>query len=145
MLRPPGVTEDCSAARVGAGAVIWVFISEIFPARERSMGQTLGSATHWTCAALLTLLFPRMVETLSPATIFSFFCGMTCLHMVWVLTLVPETRGVALEDMGAVLARGGGTLIACGGQGAGGGSAGAEKRAGELQGLVGGAESDSET
>lgn len=127
---------------MGQGAVIWVFISEIFPARERSAGQTLGSATHWSCAALLTLVFPKMVEAATPAQIFSFFCGMMCLHLVWVLTTVPETRGVALEDMQAHLAGGGG--------GAGATDARAVGRLrrrgdGELEGLVAGSGSDSET
>ena len=88
---------------MGQGAVIWVFIAEIFPARERSTGQTLGSATHWSWAALLTLVFPRLVETFSPAQIFSFFCGCTCLHLAWVLRCMPETRGITLEEMQAHL------------------------------------------
>eukprot|EP01052_Picozoa_sp_SAG31_P009763 SAG31_NODE_521_length_14624_cov_34.536867_5_plen_474_part_00 len=93
-----------AAHAMGQGAVIWVFISEIFPARERSAGQALGSATHWSCAALLTLVFPKVVENFSAAQIFSFFCGMMCLHLTWVLKFMPETRGVSLESMQAHLA-----------------------------------------
>ncbi len=124
------------AHAMGQGAVIWVFISEIFPARERSAGQTLGSATHWSCAAVLTLVFPGMVEALSPAQIFSFFCGMMCLHLAWVIVAVPETRGVALEDMQAHLA-GGVTK---------GSSLGRRRQRdySELEGLVAGSTSDSE-
>ena len=50
---------------------------EIFPARDRSKGQSLGSGTHWLCAAMLTLVFPEAVELFSPAQIFAFFCFMT--------------------------------------------------------------------
>ncbi len=88
-----------AAHAVGQGAVIWVFISEIFPNRNRSAGQALGSFTHWIFAALLTLLFPRMAETFAPAAIFGFFCFMMCLQLLWVKLAVPETKGIALEDM----------------------------------------------
>ena len=95
-----------AAHAVGQGAVIWVFISEIFPNRQRAEGQTLGSATHWIFAALLTTLFPKMVD-LSGANehpqragfIFVFFCFMMMLQLVWVKLMVPETKGIALEDM----------------------------------------------
>jgi len=79
--------------------VIWVFISEIFPNRNRASGQALGSFTHWTFAALLTLFFPKMVEAFAPATVFGFFCFMMVLQLVWVKFMVPETKGVSLEDM----------------------------------------------
>lgn len=95
-----------AAHAVGQGAVIWVLISEIFPNRYRAQGQTLGSATHWVFAAVLTTLFPKMVE-LSGANqqptqaswIFLFFCLMMVLQLVWVRVAVPETKGVALEQI----------------------------------------------
>jgi MFS transporter, SP family, arabinose:H+ symporter len=84
---------------VGQGAVIWVFISEIFPNRQRAFGQSLGSFTHWFFAASLTLVFPLMAEIMAPQFIFGLFCGMMILQLIWVLFFVPETKGVSLEHM----------------------------------------------
>jgi SP family arabinose:H+ symporter-like MFS transporter len=88
-----------AAHSIGQGAVIWVFISEIFPNRHRAEGQTLGSFTHWIFAALLTTFFPRMVASFPPGYIFTFFAGMMVLQLVWVKTMVPETKGVPLEQI----------------------------------------------
>jgi sugar porter (SP) family MFS transporter len=84
---------------IGQGAVIWVFIAEIFPNRHRAEGQALGSSTHWVFAALLTTLFPKMVTAFAPASVFLFFCGMMVLQLIWVRTMVVETKGVPLEDI----------------------------------------------
>lgn len=88
-----------AAHAIGQGAVIWVFISEIFPNRHRAEGQALGSFTHWIFAALLTTFFPKMVSAFHPGYVFSFFAGMMCLQLVWVKTMVPETKGVSLEQL----------------------------------------------
>ncbi len=88
-----------AAHAIGQGAVIWVFISEIFPNRHRAEGQALGSFTHWIFAALLTTFFPRMVSSFPPGYVFSFFAGMMVLQLIWVKTLVPETKGVPLEHI----------------------------------------------
>ena len=88
-----------AAHAVGQGAVIWVFISEIFPHQYRALGQSFGCFIHWIFAASLTLVFPKLVEAFSPATVFAFFCGMMVLQLVWVLTMVPETKGVSLEEI----------------------------------------------
>jgi MFS transporter, SP family, arabinose:H+ symporter len=88
-----------AAHAVGQGAVIWVFISEIFPNRHRAEGQALGSFTHWFFAALLTSFFPKMVTAFAPGYVFLFFCAMMVLQLVWVKTMVPETKGVPLERM----------------------------------------------
>jgi MFS transporter, SP family, arabinose:H+ symporter len=88
-----------AAHSIGQGAVIWVFISEIFPNRHRAEGQTLGSFTHWIFAALLTTFFPKMVSAFPPGYVFSFFAGMMVLQLVWVRTQVPETKGVPLEQI----------------------------------------------
>jgi sugar porter (SP) family MFS transporter len=88
-----------AAHAVGQGAVIWVFISEIFPNRHRAEGQALGSSTHWVFAALLTTFFPKMVTAFPPGYVFLFFCGMMILQLLWVQSMVPETKGVPLEDM----------------------------------------------
>lgn len=88
---------------IGQGAVIWVFISEIFPDAFRASGQAIGCGTHWVCAALITTLFPFCVTIAPPSVIFAFFCGMMVLQLVWVLTAVPETKGVPLEELAARL------------------------------------------
>ncbi|MGA3348657.1 MAG: sugar porter family MFS transporter [Candidatus Sulfotelmatobacter sp.] len=88
-----------AAHSVGQGAVIWVFISEIFPNRQRAEGQALGSFTHWIFAALLTTFFPRMVVAFPPGYVFAFFAGMMVLQLIWVKTMVPETKGVPLEEI----------------------------------------------
>ncbi len=96
---PVCVFAFIAAHAIGQGAVIWVFISEIFPNRHRAEGQTLGSFTHWVFAALLTTFFPKMVAVCPPGYIFSFFAGMMVLQLIWVKTLVPETKGVPLEQI----------------------------------------------
>jgi SP family arabinose:H+ symporter-like MFS transporter len=88
-----------AAHAVGQGTVIWVFISEIFPNRHRAEGQTLGSSTHWIFAALLTTFFPKMVSAFSPGYVFLFFAAMMVLQLVWVIVMVPETKGVPLEQI----------------------------------------------
>src|SRR3954453_3472877 len=88
-----------AAHAIGQGTVIWVFISEIFPNRHRAEGQALGSFTHWIFAALLTTFFPRMVLAFAPGQVFLFFCGMMVLQLIWVKTMVPETKGVPLEQI----------------------------------------------
>jgi SP family arabinose:H+ symporter-like MFS transporter len=98
-LVPVCIFAFIAAHAVGQGAVIWVFISEIFPNRHRAEGQTLGSFTHWIFAALLTTFFPRMVTVFPPGYVFSFFAGMMVLQLIWVKTMVPETKGVPLEQI----------------------------------------------
>ncbi|MDA7934147.1 MFS transporter, partial [Akkermansiaceae bacterium] len=87
-----------AAHAIGQGAVIWVFISEIFPAVARGFGQSLGSATHWVFAAILTFAFPLAMEAFTATKIFGFFAFMMILQLIWVKLMVPETKGVSLED-----------------------------------------------
>jgi len=94
---PSCIFAFIAAHAIGQGAVIWVLISEIFPNRHRAEGQTLGSFTHWIFAALLTTLAPKMFEAFAPGYIFSFFTAMMVLQLLWVKTMVPETKGVPLE------------------------------------------------
>ena len=96
---PACIFAFIAAHAIGQGTVIWVLISEIFPNRYRAAGQSLGSATHWVFAALLTTAFPLMVSAFHPGTIFLIFCAMMALQLVWVLAMVPETKGVALEEI----------------------------------------------
>jgi MFS family permease len=82
----------------GQGAVIWVFISEIFPNRVRARGQALGSATHWAMAALVSWTFPIIARG-SGGHAFAFYTAMMCVQLVWALSVMPETKGVPLEEI----------------------------------------------
>lgn len=94
---------------IGQGAVIWVFISEIFPNDIRAYGQSWGTGTHWVFAALITLLTPVFLDADegifgdNPWPIFAFFAMMMVLQLLWVLTKMPETKGVSLEELSARL------------------------------------------
>ena len=82
----------------GQGAVIWVFISEIFPNRIRARGQALGSFTHWIMAALISWTFP-MIADWSGGHTFAFYTLMMVLQLVWVILSMPETKGIPLEEI----------------------------------------------
>ena len=90
---------------VGQGAVIWVFISEIFPNKVRAFGQSWGTGTHWVFAALITLLTPIFLDAEhgifkdNPWPIFIFFGLMMVLQLLFVLFMMPETKGVSLEEL----------------------------------------------
>ena len=97
---------------VGQGAVIWVFISEIFPNKVRSYGQSWGTGTHWVFAALITLLTPTFLDKDigifkdNPWPIFIFFAFMMVLQLIWVIFVMPETKGISLEELGKLLSGG---------------------------------------
>ena len=99
LIVPVCIFAFIAAHAIGQGAVIWVFISEIFPNRHRAEGQSLGCGTHWIFAALLTTFFPKMVSAFPIGYVFSFFCGMMVLQLLWVKTMVPETKGATLEQI----------------------------------------------
>jgi sugar porter (SP) family MFS transporter len=82
----------------GQGAVIWVFISEIFPNRVRARGQALGSFTHWFMAALISWTFP-MIAAESGGHTFAFYGICMVGQLIWVLFIMPETKGVSLEQI----------------------------------------------
>jgi sugar porter (SP) family MFS transporter len=90
---------------VGQGAVIWVFISEIFPNKVRAWGQSLGATTHWVFAALITLVTPVFLDAergifgKNPWPIFAFFAAFMVLQLLFVLILMPETKGKSLEQI----------------------------------------------
>ena len=90
---------------IGQGAVIWVFIAEIFPNNVRAKGQSLGCGTHWVFAAMITLLMPTVLSVFEAQTIFAFFAFMMVLQLLFVIFLMPETRGRTLESLAEQLAR----------------------------------------
>ncbi|WP_161888404.1 sugar porter family MFS transporter [Pontibacter russatus] len=82
------------------GAVIWVFISEIFPNEVRASGQALGSFTHWLLAAIIAFAFPYIAETLGGGWTFLIFCLMMVLQLLFVWRMMPETKETSLEQIG---------------------------------------------
>ncbi|WP_298794002.1 sugar porter family MFS transporter [uncultured Allomuricauda sp.] len=90
---------------IGQGAVIWVFISEIFPNRVRAYGQSWGTSTHWVFAALITLVTPIFLDGQEGYMkdtvwyIYYFFAGMMVLQLLWAIFKMPETKGVSLEEL----------------------------------------------
>ncbi len=94
---------------VGQGAVIWVFISEIFPNSVRAYGQSWGTGTHWVFAAVITLITPIFLDADNgifkdnPWPIFLFFALMMVLQLLWAIFIMPETKGVSLEELGRKL------------------------------------------
>src|SRR5579863_2539303 len=81
------------------GAVIWVFISEIFPNPVRAKGQTLGSTTHWVMAAIIAYSFPFVDEKAGGGNTFLFFGIMMCIQLAFVWKVMPETKGRSLENI----------------------------------------------
>ncbi|HMR85640.1 MAG TPA: MFS transporter, partial [Niabella sp.] len=94
-----------AAHAIGQGAVIWVFISEIFPTKVRAAGQAFGASVHWVFAAVITLITPVFLDADNgifkdnPWPIFAFFAFMMVLQLIWVFIKVPETKGTSLEDI----------------------------------------------
>lgn len=86
------------------GAVIWVFLSEIFPNSVRAKGQALGSFTHWFWAAVMTWMFPMVAELSYGGTLaFTFFCVAMVLHLIFAVKVLPETKERSLEELGKVV------------------------------------------
>lgn len=94
-----------AAHAIGQGAVIWVFISEIFPNRVRSYGQSWGTGTHWVFAAIITMITPFFIDDQEGIfrdnleVIYYFFAFMMVLQLLWALFKMPETKGISLEDL----------------------------------------------
>ena len=84
---------------VGQGAVIWVFISEIFPNSVRAAGQAWGTGTHWVFAALITMLGEVVIEAFPGWTVFAFFSAFMLLQLLFTHFMMPETKGVSLEEL----------------------------------------------
>ena len=88
-----------AAHAIGQGAVIWVFISEIFPNHLRASGQAFGSTTHWVLAAIIPSLIPFLFSTIGPGVVFLFFAVMMVFQLLFVAFLMPETTGISLEEL----------------------------------------------
>jgi MFS transporter, SP family, arabinose:H+ symporter len=91
---------------VSQGAVIWVYIGEIFPTSVRAKGQGVGSASHWFMNAIIAQLFPVVVNMMSTATPFVFFALATAVQFIVVLFVYPETKGQTLEELQRKLMKG---------------------------------------
>lgn len=94
-----GLLVFIAAHAFGQGSVIWVFISEIFPNKVRGAGQSVGSTTHWTFAAITTGVFPSVIAFLGAGWSFLIFFLCMCGQLLWVLKVMPETKGIPLEEM----------------------------------------------
>ncbi|MBK8944796.1 MAG: sugar porter family MFS transporter [Ignavibacteriae bacterium] len=94
-----------AAHAVGQGAVIWVFISEIFPNKLRAAGQAFGSSVHWILAAFIPSLIPFLFNAIGPATVFMFFTIMMVGQLLWVRFKMPETKGQTLESLAEKLSK----------------------------------------
>jgi MFS transporter, SP family, arabinose:H+ symporter len=84
---------------IGQGAVIWVFISEIFPNKLRAAGQSFGSSVHWILAAIIPSFIPFLFKSVGAAPVFIFFCLMMVGQLIWVIFKMPETKGKSLEQL----------------------------------------------
>ena len=84
---------------VGQGAVIWVFISEIFPNSVRAAGQAWGTGTHWVFAALITMLGEVVIESFPSWMIFAVFAAFMVLQLLFTHFMMPETKGISLEEL----------------------------------------------
>jgi sugar porter (SP) family MFS transporter len=98
-----GLVVFIAAHAFGQGSVIWVFISEIFPNSIRGRGQSFGSLTHWVFAAVVSYAFPGIAAALGGGMAFTLFFVCMVGQLIWVLRVMPETRGVPLEEMEAAL------------------------------------------
>ena len=87
---------------ISQGAVIWVYLSEIFPTAVRARGQSLGSMTHWVTNAVISALFPYIAAA-SSSLPFLFFSAMMILQFLIVLRYFPETKGMSLEQLDHML------------------------------------------
>ncbi|HKK74062.1 MAG TPA: sugar porter family MFS transporter [Saprospiraceae bacterium] len=99
------ISAFVGAHALGQGAVIWVYISEIFPNKVRDYGMSLGASTHWIFAALITMITLPVLEAFSAVAIFSFFTLMMVFQLLFVIFVMPETKGVPLEELQEKLIR----------------------------------------
>ena len=90
---------------IGQGTIIWVFISEIFPNHLRASGQSVGSSTHWVLAAIIPPLIPTLFSTIGPGTVFLVFTIAMVFQLLFVIFMMPETKGTTLEKLSKSLSK----------------------------------------
>ncbi len=90
---------------IGQGAIIWVFISEIFPNHLRASGQSFGTSTHWVLAAIIPSMVPMLFSTIGAGVVFLVFAIMMVFQLLFVIFVMPETKGISLEDLSKKLTR----------------------------------------
>ena len=84
---------------IGQGAIIWVYISEIFPNHLRNSGQSFGVSVHWVLAAIIPSLVPLLFAIIGPGVVFSIFACFMLLQLLFVHFMMPETKGISLEEL----------------------------------------------
>jgi MFS family permease len=92
-----------AAHAIGQGAVIWVFISEIFPNHLRGSGQSFGSSVHWILAAIIPSVVPLMFSSIGAGTVFMFFAVMMVFQLLFVVFMMPETKGKTLNELQEII------------------------------------------
>lgn len=103
MVMPIFLFMFIAAHAIGQGTVIWVFISEIFPNHLRGSGQSFGSSVHWILAAVVPSLIPILFATIGAGVVFAFFAFMMVLQLLFVAFVMPETKGISLEELSKIL------------------------------------------
>jgi sugar porter (SP) family MFS transporter len=99
-----------AAHAIGQGAIIWVFISEIFPNHLRNAGQSFGTSVHWVLAAIIPSFVPLLFGSIGAGVVFLIFALFMVLQLVFVHYMMPETRGVSLEKLSKTLTEKNNTL-----------------------------------
>jgi len=84
---------------IGQGTIIWVFISEIFPNHLRGKGTAFGTSIHWVLAAIIPAMVPWLFKVIGPGTVFAVFAAMMVGQLIFTWKVMPETKGVSLEDI----------------------------------------------
>ena len=84
---------------IGQGAIIWVYISEIFPNHLRNSGQSFGVSVHWVLAAIIPSFVPLLFASIGPGVVFSIFAIFMVFQLIFVHYMMPETRGISLEEL----------------------------------------------
>ena len=96
---PPALFLFIGAHAIGQGAIIWVFISEIFPNHLRSKGQSFGTSVHWWLAAIIPAMVPALFTSIGPAWVFAIFAIFMVFQLLFVWKIMPETKGKSLEEL----------------------------------------------
>ncbi|MFH6767801.1 sugar porter family MFS transporter [Gaetbulibacter aquiaggeris] len=99
MVVPISLFVFIGAHAIGQGSVIWVFISEIFPNHVRSYGQSIGTSTHWVLAFIIPASVPLLIANIGAGAMFMIFAVMMIFQLIWVIYVMPETKGITLEEL----------------------------------------------